>query len=105
MILSLLSAATVAASTIEVRTSGDDGLTQRFADDFRVATAGMTGPPLRATIAQIAPTSDGRWLTVVTFSRGGREVYVARCRRREGQLPRCAKRAAATAKRLLPDVR
>ncbi|RYG57592.1 MAG: hypothetical protein EON56_02180 [Alphaproteobacteria bacterium] len=101
----MLVAAAVATSAVETWTAGDDGLTQRFAEDLRLATAAMTGPPLRATIAQIEPTSGGKWITTVTFRRAGRDIYVARCTRKERDLPQCAQRAAAAAERLLRKVR
>jgi hypothetical protein len=100
MILELLAATSIATSAIEVWTAGEDGLTQRFAENFRTATREITGQPLKATVAQITPAPGGKWLTVVTFSREGKEIYAAKCTRGELKLSQCAVEAASAAKRL-----
>ncbi len=105
MILELLAATSIATSAVEVWTAGDDGLTQRFAENFRTATREITGQPLKATVAQITPAPGGKWLTVVAFSREGKEVYAAKCTRDEVELQQCAMEAASVAKRLTRQVR
>ncbi|PZR33106.1 hypothetical protein [Caulobacter segnis] len=100
MILEFLTATSVAASAIEVWTAGDDGLTQRFAENFRTATREIHGRPLNATVAQITPAPGGGWLTVVTFSREGEKLYTAKCARDEAEIQQCVLEAASAAKRL-----
>jgi hypothetical protein len=101
MVLPILVAAAVAASAVEVWTAGDDGLTQRFADEFRAATASFTGQPLRATVAQVTSASGDKRLYLVTFNRNGKDVSVAKCIGGEDEASRCVKRAAEAARRLL----
>ncbi|WP_206677349.1 hypothetical protein [Caulobacter sp. SSI4214] len=105
MILELLLVSSITTSAVEVWTGGDDGLTQRFAGDFRSAVQDVTGRPMKALVDQIKPAAGGRWLTTVVFSRDGQEIYTAKCVKVEREISQCVREAAKASERLTREGR
>jgi hypothetical protein len=110
MIIPLVALVAVAQpSAVEVWTGGDDGLTQRFANAVRAATAKqqVTTPfkPIRALVEQVIPISEMQYSFIVTFSYKGRAIGITRCIGNESDIPRCATRAADSARAYLAKSR
>lgn len=96
------------SSAVEVWTGGDDGLTQRFAELFRAATASipMTDErhQIQAIVEQIVPKRGGKIRTVVRFERNKKQIGASRCNTRKENFAVCVARASAAARRLAANV-